>query len=216
MQCDHGTANFKKRIYCRAAVLGVLNSSFGKLNEKNTMARRNQNILDTLVTCPWWVSVAVAGISYGIFQYLMPSIEFKSPLLAGISKVGPMFAPWVAFILLIPAPFSMLNSIRKKRLLNKQKNIASIRSLSWKQFEELVGEAYRRQGYSVLENETAGPDGGVDLWLRKNGNRYLVQCKQWKTFKVGVKVVREMYGLLTAHQAAGAIIITSALFALLR
>ncbi|MDD2467993.1 MAG: DUF2034 domain-containing protein [Desulfobulbus sp.] len=76
----------------------------------------------------------------------------------------------------------------------------------------MIGEAYRRQGYTVLENEGAGPDGGVDLWLRKAGNRYLVQCKQWKTQKIGVKVVREMYGLVTAHQAAGAIIITSGLF----
>lgn len=176
------------------------------------MARRNETILDILVACPWWVSVAVAGISYCILQFIMPAIEIKSPLLVGIPKLGPMFAPWVALLLLIPVPFSFLNSIRKKRLLDKQKDIESIRSLSWKQFEELVGEAYRRQGYSVLENEGAGPDGGVDLWLRKDGSRYLVQCKQWKTLKVGVKVVREMYGLVTAHQAAGAIIITSGLF----
>lgn len=176
------------------------------------MARRNETILDILVVCPWWVSVTVAGISYCLLQFIMPAIDLKNPLLAGIPKLGPMFAPWVALLLLIPAPFSLLNSIRKKRLLDKQKDIDSIRSLSWKQFEELVGEAYRRQGYSVLENEGAGPDGGVDLWLRKDGNRYLVQCKQWKTLKVGVKVVREMYGLVTAHQAAGAIIITSGLF----
>ncbi len=176
------------------------------------MARRNETILDILVVCPWWVSVAVAGISYCALQFIMPSIELHSPLLVGIPKLGPMFAPWVALLLLIPAPFSLFNSIRKKRLLDKQKDIESIRSLTWKQFEELVGEAYRRQGYSVLENEGAGPDGGVDLWLRKDGNRYLVQCKQWKTLKVGVKVVREMYGLVTAHQAAGAILITSGMF----
>ena len=97
-------------------------------------------------------------------------------------------------------------------MLDKQKDIASIRELSWKQFEELVGEAFRRQGYLVLENEGAGADGGVDLWLRKDGNRFLVQCKQWKALKVGVNVAREMFGLVNAHQAAGAIIITSGMF----
>jgi restriction system protein len=63
-----------------------------------------------------------------------------------------------------------------------------------------------------LENKAAGADGGVDLWLRKDGNRYLVQCKQWRSQKVGVSVVREMYGLVSAHNAAGAIIITSGIF----
>ncbi|MDD2464135.1 MAG: restriction endonuclease [Desulfobulbus sp.] len=176
------------------------------------MARRNETILDILALCPWWVSVAASCITYSFLQFIIPSITLSSPVLAGIPKLGPMFAPWVALLLLLPAPISLFNSIRKKRLLDKQKNIQSIRDLSWKQFEELVGEAYRRQGYTVLENEGAGPDGGVDLWLRKDGNQYLVQCKQWKTLKVGVKVVREMYGLVTAHNASGSIIITSGLF----
>lgn len=176
------------------------------------MARRNETILDILAVCPWWVSVAVSAFTYCTLQFIIPSITLSSPVLAGIPKLGPMFAPWVALLLLLPAPVSLFNSIRKKRLLDKQKDIESIRSLSWKQFEVLVGEAFRRQGYTVLENEGAGPDGGVDLWLRKDGNRYLVQCKQWKTLKVGVKVVREMYGLVAAHKAAGAIIITSGLF----
>lgn len=176
------------------------------------MARRNETILDILAVCPWWVSVVASSITYCVLQFIIPSIKLNSPILAGIPKLGPMFAPWVALLLLLPAPVSLFNSIRKKRLLDKQQDIESIRSLSWKQFEELVGEAYRRHGYSVLENEGAGPDGGVDLWLRKDGNRYLVQCKQWKTLKVGVKVVREMYGLVTAHKAAGAIVITSGLF----
>ncbi len=176
------------------------------------MARRNETILDILALCPWWVSVAASCITYSFLQFFIPSITLSSPVLAGIPKLGPMFAPCVALLLLLPAPISLFNSIRKKRLLDKQKNIQSIRDLSWKQFEELVGEAYRRQGYTVLENEGAGPDGGVDLWLRKDGNQYLVQCKQWKTLKVGVKVVREMYGLVTAHKASGSIIITSGLF----
>jgi len=176
------------------------------------MARKNETIIDILATLPWWVSVLVAGVVFSTLQYILPAVKTDNLLLQGMFKAGPLMAPWFGFLFLIPAPISFLNSIRKKRLLDKQKDIESIRSLSWKQFEELVGEAYRRQGYSVLENEAAGADGGVDLWLRKDGNRYLVQCKQWKTLKVGVKVVREMYGLVIAHQATGAIIITSGLF----
>ena len=57
-----------------------------------------------------------------------------------------------------------------------------------------------------------GPDGGVDLFLRKDGNTILVQCKQWKAWKVGVRVVRELLGVMTARKAEGGIIATSGVF----
>jgi restriction system protein len=76
----------------------------------------------------------------------------------------------------------------------------------------LIAEAYRRKGYSVVENNGAGADGGIDLVLTKAGNLFLVQCKHWKTQKVDVRVVREMYGLMTAERASGLIVITSGLF----
>lgn len=47
-------------------------------------------------------------------------------------------------------------------------------------------------------------DGGIDLCLSKDGKTTLVQCKQWRSQRVDVKVVREMYGLL-AHHGADAI-----------
>ena len=73
----------------------------------------------------------------------------------------------------------------------------------------MVGEAYRRLGSTVEESLGGGADGGVDLVLRNGGATTLVQCKQWKVFSVGAPVVREMFGLLTHHQASRAIIITS-------
>jgi restriction system protein len=97
---------------------------------------------------------------------------------------------------------SYFESRRKRKLLDSQEDLESIRSLSWREFEELVGEAYRRRGYTVKENAGAGPDGGIDLVLNKNGNTFLVQCKQWRSCKIGVKVVREMYGLMAAKQAS--------------
>jgi len=59
----------------------------------------------------------------------------------------------------------------------------------------MVGEAFRQQGFKVKETPF-GPDGGVDLVLTKNDQKILVQCKHWKTQKVGVKTVRELYGVL--------------------
>lgn len=61
-----------------------------------------------------------------------------------------------------------------------------------------MGEAFRMQGYRVVETGGNGPDGGIDLILRKDREKYLVQCKQWKAFSVVVPVVRELYGVMAA------------------
>ena len=71
---------------------------------------------------------------------------------------------------------------------------------------------YRRQGYSVRENTGSGADGGVDLVLSKDGKRKLVQCKNWKSSKVGVSTVRELFGVVTAEGAAEGIVVCSGHF----
>ena len=87
--------------------------------------------------------------------------------------------------------------------------------MSWQEFELLVGEAFRLQGYEVTEIGGGGADGGVDLVLRKDREKFLVQCKQWKAFKVGVAVVRELY-VMAAKGAAGGHSETGFAFALVQ
>lgn len=176
------------------------------------MARRDEGVLDLLTELPWWVSVCVAAVVYVVLTFVIPSVTFNGIFVKNLAQLAPRFAWMAAAILLLPAAVSAIQSFRKRRILDRQSGIESIRSLSWKQFEELLAEAFRRQGYSVQENTYAGPDGGIDLTIKRDGNVYLVQCKQWRVAKVDVKVVREMLGLVTAHRAEGAIIVTSGMF----
>ena len=39
--------------------------------------------------------------------------------------------------------------------------------------------------------------------LKKDSAKYLVQCKHWKAQKVGVKIVRELLGVMVGVGAAG-------------
>lgn len=93
---------------------------------------------------------------------------------------------------------------RRKQRHTLVSDVAQARSadaldgMSWHKFELLVGEAYRLLGYRVTEIGGGGADGGVDLMLTKCGEKFLVQCKQWKAYKVGVDVVRELYGVMAA------------------
>jgi len=111
---------------------------------------------------------------------------------------------------------SVLGRQRRKKLLNDVKTATqpgkTIDGLSWQQFELLIGETFRRKGYSITENGGKGADGGIDLILRKGGEKYLVQCKHWRSLKVGVPVVREFFGAMAVEGAAGGYVVTSGQF----
>src|SRR5690606_17948127 len=87
----------------------------------------------------------------------------------------------------------------------------SLGSLGRRQVEEIVHEYFRRNGYSVAET-VAGPDGGVDLQLRKGGVKATVQCKHWRKKKVDVRIVREQLGVMTAAGADECFVVTSGSF----
>jgi restriction system protein len=176
------------------------------------MARRNRSILEDIATFPWWVITIMAFIVYISMKYWLPTVEFHNPFFKGMAIALPNLASCAAGLLLIIAGISAFNSWRKGELFDRQTGIETIRSISWQEFEELVGEAYRRKGYRVEESGGGGADGGVDLVLKKNGEILLVQCKHWRQEKVGVKVVRELYGVVTAGNATGGIVISSGAF----
>ena len=98
----------------------------------------------------------------------------------------------------------------------RSKATDALDGMSWREFEMLVGEGFRLQGYQVVETGGGGADGGVDLVLTKTGKnggeKFLVQCKQWRAFKVGVDVVRELYGVMAARGATGGFVVTSGRF----
>jgi len=83
-----------------------------------------------------------------------------------------------------------------------------IRNLSWKEFEYFIGEYYRQKDYSVVQGED-GPDGGIDLIAKKNGEKIIIQCKHWKAYKVDVKIARELYGVMVDESASKAVLVTS-------
>jgi restriction system protein len=174
------------------------------------MGRRKKSGLDELAGMPWPVGavlgvIAFLTIRYGLGAYFSAS---NNGVLQGMGKQlsAGAFTPlaWMALALCwIGAAASYVRGKHRKRLLDTQTGLESVRALSWREFEMLVGEAFRRQGYVVEETGLGGADGGIDLVLRSNGRTELVQCKQWRNAQVKPNVVREMWGLRSHHNADG-------------
>lgn len=192
------------------------------------MARRPktaplEDVVHLVAFLPWWACLGVALLSYLLLHSLaqpvmtsfqpdqMSQLIFRS-WFKGLAMAGQYIVP----ILCLAA--AAVSVARRRKRSSLVMNVAEGRApdvlegMSWQDFERLVGEAFRLQGYEVTEQGGGGPDGGVDLVLRKDREKFLVQCKQWKAFKVGVQVVRELYGVMAAQGAAGGFVVTSGKF----
>lgn len=176
------------------------------------MARRKDSFMELLVLAPWWVSVILGVAAYIGLAFILPAQWESNELLTLFAAQTKKYAPFVALFFFFLAGLSAFHRHRAKRLVDQQTDLESLKALSWKEFEWMVAEAYRRQGYSVEESIGGGSDGGIDLTLRKGGRTFLVQCKRWKKASVGAPVIREMYGILVDNKADGIIVVASGKF----
>ncbi len=172
------------------------------------MARKDESLVNLLTRLPWQAGVLAAVAVYVLLRFVLPAMPVGNPVVKSVLQGASKAAPLIVLVLLAAGVVSVGRSWQRRRLLNRQTGLDSVGKLSWQEFEALVGEAFRRKGYRVLENPGAGPDGGVDLRLRKDGKKVFVQCKHWKKRDVGVKPVRELYGVMKAGGADEGIVVT--------
>jgi restriction system protein len=193
------------------------------------MARRKksspaEDLVELVSKMPWWAGCVLALVSY-LWLHGVATQEVVALIVPGqvgtvvtqtvwksLATVGQYLLP---LLCLMGAATSAYGRFKRKSLVSSVVGSLSanaLNNMSWQEFELLVGEGFCQQGYQVTENGGGGADGGIDLVLRKGGDKFLVQCKQWKAFTVGVTVVRELYGVMAASGAAGGFVVTSGRF----
>lgn len=193
------------------------------------MGRRKQSsvfedLYGIAAALPWWVGVTAAIFAYvALHRYAVAEVPVStapgqmgqmvvSQMVKALSAYGQYIVP---LILLAGALASWLGRRKRQGLVSDVAAARSgdaLRQMTWRDFERLVGEVFRMRGYAVAETGGSGADGGVDLRLRKGNELALVQCKQWRAYKVPVTVVRELYGVMTAQGAAQGYVVTSGQF----
>ena len=183
-----------------------------------------EDMLDLVSLLPWWAGVAIAAIGYVALHRMAALVQVTAvqpgqvnhlitqTVFAGLATAGQYIVPLVG---LVGAAMSFFRRKQRAALITdvaQSKSANALDGVSWREFELLVGEAFRLQGYRVTETGGPGADGGIDLSMTKGNEKFLVQCKQWKAFKVGVDVVRELYGVMAAKGATGGFVVTSGRF----
>ena len=193
------------------------------------MGRRKTGLVDDILTItaalPWWIAVTLAATAYVALHHYASLDAPKTNVALGqvghmvIDQAGKNLAYYGQYIL--PALFSMgalasfFGRSKRKNLVKTVTHDTSgnmLREMDWKDFELLVGEIFRMQGYSVVETGGGGADGGIDLILKKDNELFLVQCKQWRAYKVSVNVVRELLGVMITKGATCGFVVTSGIF----
>jgi len=97
---------------------------------------------------------------------------------------------------------------RRNELLRRGRTIAGVQGMRWSDFEDLLVELFRKEGYAV-EKTARGADGGVDHVLRRGGEMTIVQAKQWNRARVPLEAVQRTVVVSAVGGAARAMVVTS-------
>jgi hypothetical protein len=105
----------------------------------------------------------------------------------------------ISALLVIAYIAALSRSARLRNLLNWT---SDLRRLDADEFEWLIFELFRREGYAVekLGSPHHG-DGNIDLLLTRDGLRVIAQCKRWTSWFVKPEDVQRFAGTFPPHGA---------------
>jgi hypothetical protein len=117
--------------------------------------------------------------------------------------------PWAAGALLVFGPLAYMRRVKRRPRLGDRSSIDSIRRLSRRELERVVGASFRLQGYAVEERETNESSDAVCAVLRKPGQKIVVRCIHRTGVAIGVEAMSELHQIMSSETASGGLIVTS-------
>ncbi|WGT62030.1 restriction endonuclease [Variovorax paradoxus] len=138
-------------------------------------------------------------------QPTIAKVTQPTPPPSGAAKREPVFAP---------TPPQPSHSPAEPAPQHAQRwSPAVLAAIEWRRFEALCEALYAQAGFTT-RSQSHGADGGVDIWLQSKHSDVprIVQCKHWQGKVVGVKEMREFFGVMASHQLKSGTYVTSGVF----
>lgn len=180
--------------------------------------KRHRTWLSKMAKIPPWICICLSILTYLLLtQWVSPQLQASTnpTLLAYLphwQEALSIIAPLLSIVLLLPVYVAVRTAYIKRNAISSHVAEHQLAQLSWLEFEALVSDNYRQQGYKVTQKLDYSDDDTVDMELTKGQTLILVNCKYWQSSKVGVKAVRELYDTLLDRKAGRAILLTCGTF----
>lgn len=162
------------------------------------MARKSksstaEDLMDLIAMLPWWAGTALAIACYMVLHStaIRPLPAAQSPqqigqlattaIWQGLATGGQYILP---IICLAGAAISAMRKRRRNRLFQTTSASScadALQNMSWREFETLVGQGFRRRGYGIKETSGGGHDGGschLKEWRKDTGAMQAVESLQ--------------------------------------
>jgi restriction system protein len=167
-----------------------------------------------------WAALAIGavllGLHYLVARKTAPQAAERVEQQAPAIKTAHLTPPVVPRRepALAPAPFLPTSSSAEPAPQQEQQwGPAVLAAIEWRRFEALCEALYAQAGFTT-RSQSHGTDGGIDIWLHSKHSEVprIVQCKHWQSKVVGVKEMREFFGVMASHQLKSGTYVTSSTF----
>jgi restriction system protein len=217
MNSDVAPLRFMQRdLLFRSLAIKICAKHFSGLVMTRKARSPLDDVIDLAAQLPWQLGGLLALFAYWVLHDF--ATWMAPPAIVLLNGNGAERALAVFFQYIVPGLLllaALISFIRRRRQgalsLNAVKSPASdaLARMNVHDFERLVAEAFRREGFLVVERARGKGKNGVDLELFMGRDRYLVQCHRWKEMTVDAVMVREFYAVISAERAVGGFIVTS-------
>jgi restriction system protein len=167
-------------------------------------------------------SFILASLPIAVFIGLGLLGILAASIIARRSPIGDQYEEWLIAVHVVSAMAlyavagyavaAIFVRSQRFKLLELHQTMRDIQAMSWREFEDLIAANYAARDYAVEPVGGEGPDGGVDLIVRKGGHTWLVQCKHWRSQWVDERPLRELLGVVTARGATGGVFVSCGVF----
>ena len=185
---------------------GIYRNETGMFSTDITIPRRYRH-RRALYTC---LTLAAVALSAGL-AYAFPAIEVNDRWLQ--QAPWHQVALWVGSTICLFGALGAVLAHRWRTNVLGHDSLQSIRWLSPKEFNRLVEEGFRRQGYLVQSSERFSARAGIDIILRKGASHILVLCRRDPEPARQMAAVQELHAATATLQGGNGLLITCAIVA---